>query len=52
MEWPVSFLAEDIHDEKVKVVWSIPPVAHEDALLGQYVAANGKLGYLGDNTVP
>ena len=52
MERPVSSLAEDIRDEKVKVLWSIPPVAREDALLGQYMAANGKLGYLGDNTVP
>ena len=52
MERPVSFSAEDICDEKVKVLWSIPPVAREDALLGQYVAANGKLGYLGDDTVP
>ncbi|CAK5275611.1 unnamed protein product [Mycena citricolor] len=52
MERPVSFSAEDIRDEKVKVLRSIPPIAREDTLLGQYVAANGKPGYLDDETVP
>ncbi|PAV20913.1 glucose-6-P dehydrogenase [Pyrrhoderma noxium] len=52
MERPVSFSAEDIRDEKVKVLRAIPPIAHEDTLLGQYVAANGKPGYLDDETVP
>ena len=31
---------------------AIPPIAREDTLLGQYVAANGKPGYLDDDTVP
>ncbi|KZT62086.1 glucose-6-P dehydrogenase [Calocera cornea HHB12733] len=52
MERPVSFSAEDIRDEKVKVLRAIPPVAQEDTLLGQYVGANGKPGYLEDDTVP
>ncbi|KAK7061734.1 glucose-6-phosphate 1-dehydrogenase [Favolaschia claudopus] len=52
MERPVSFSAEDIRDEKVKVLRSIPPITQEDTLLGQYVAANGKPGYLDDDTVP
>ncbi|KAF7355331.1 Glucose-6-phosphate 1-dehydrogenase [Mycena sanguinolenta] len=52
MERPVSFSAEDIRDEKVKVLRSIPPITKEDTLLGQYVAANGKPGYLDDDTVP
>ncbi|KAL1711595.1 putative glucose-6-phosphate 1-dehydrogenase [Schizophyllum commune] len=52
MERPVSFAAEDIRDEKVKVLRCIPPIAREDTLLGQYVAANGKPGYLDDDTVP
>ncbi|GJE84026.1 glucose-6-P dehydrogenase [Phanerochaete sordida] len=52
MERPVSFAAEDIRDEKVKVLRAIPPVEREDTLLGQYVAANGKPGYLDDDTVP
>ncbi|KAG6821263.1 hypothetical protein H0H93_002373 [Arthromyces matolae] len=52
MERPVSFSAEDIRDEKVKVLRCIPPITREDTLLGQYVAANGKPGYLDDATVP
>ncbi|KAH9482678.1 Glucose-6-phosphate 1-dehydrogenase [Psilocybe cubensis] len=52
MERPVSFAAEDIRDEKVKVLRCIPPIERSDTLLGQYVAANGKPGYLDDDTVP
>ncbi|KAF4574600.1 Glucose-6-phosphate 1-dehydrogenase [Pleurotus pulmonarius] len=52
MERPVSFAAEDIRDEKVKVLRAIPPIEQVDTLLGQYVAANGKPGYLDDETVP
>jgi len=52
MERPVSFAAEDIRDEKVKVLRAIPPIEREDTLLGQYVAADGKPGYLDDDTVP
>lgn len=37
---------------KVKVLRAISPVAQEDTLLGQYVGANGKPGYLDDDTVP
>ncbi|KAJ7908346.1 glucose-6-P dehydrogenase [Mycena leptocephala] len=59
MERPVSFSAEDIRDEKVSTgsllrqgsaVYS--PITKEDTLLGQYVGANGKPGYLEDETVP
>ncbi|KAJ7498904.1 glucose-6-phosphate dehydrogenase [Mycena latifolia] len=52
MERPVSFSAEDIRDEKVKVLRSIPAITREDTLLGQYVGADGKPGYLEDDTVP
>lgn len=52
MERPVSFASEDIRDEKVKVLRAIPPVERSDTLLGQYVGANGKPGYLDDDTVP
>lgn len=52
MERPVSFSAEDIRDEKVKVLRAIPPIEQSDTLLGQYVAANGKPGYLDDESVP
>jgi glucose-6-phosphate 1-dehydrogenase len=37
---------------QVKVLRSIPPIEKADTLLGQYVAANGKPGYLDDDTVP
>lgn len=52
MERPVSFEAEDVRDEKVKVLRAISPIRQEDTLLGQYVSANGKPGYLDDDTVP
>lgn len=52
MERPVSFAAEDLRDEKVKVLRSIPPIKKEDMYLGQYVAGNGEPGYLDDPTVP
>ncbi|KAF8739238.1 hypothetical protein AX14_010402 [Amanita brunnescens Koide BX004] len=52
MERPVSFAAEDIRDEKVKVLRSIPPIEPIDTLLGQYISANGKPGYLDDKSVP
>jgi glucose-6-phosphate 1-dehydrogenase len=37
---------------QVKVLRCIPPVERSDTLLGQYVSANGKPGYLDDDTVP
>ena len=37
---------------EVKVLRAIAPVTQEDTLLGQYVGANGKPGYLDDDTVP
>ncbi len=87
MERPVSFSAEDIRDEKVrvrcldhtlngwtrnscrrlslthppssfrcrsqvKVLRCIPPIQQKDTLLGQYTGADGKPGYLEDDTVP
>lgn len=36
----------------MKVLRAIPPVERVDTLLGQYVAANGKPGYLDDESVP
>ena len=52
MERPVSFSSEDIRDEKVKVLRTIPPLKPEEILIGQYVAGNGKPGYKEDDTVP
>lgn len=51
MERPVSLAPEDIRDEKVKVLKSINAVKLKDTLLGQYSAANGKPGYLEDDTI-
>jgi len=52
MEKPVSLSADDIRDEKVKVLRSIPPVTVQDCVLGQYTAGNGMPGYLDDEGVP
>lgn len=54
MEKPVTLDAEDIRDEKVKVLRAIPPLSLENVLIGQYSAsADGKEpGYLEDPTVP
>jgi hypothetical protein len=52
MEKPVSGNADDIRDEKVKVIRCIKPVEVEDTVLAQYSAANDKPGYLDDETVP
>lgn len=57
MEPPVSKNAEEIRNEKVKVLRSIPEIKLDDCVLGQYVGnPNGqgqeKLGYLDDPTVP
>lgn len=56
MEDPVSLNAEDIRNEKVKVLRSIRPINIEDVVLGQYKgrSSNGvqTKGYLEDPTVP
>ncbi|CAG8633471.1 11201_t:CDS:2, partial [Paraglomus brasilianum] len=54
MQRPVSLDAEDVRDEKVRVLRSIPPVKVEETLLGQYTRSedNSKPGYLEDSTVP
>ncbi len=41
---------EYIRDEKVKLLKCIPPLAPKDVILGQFVAGNGKAGYLDDAT--
>ncbi|XP_045125214.1 glucose-6-phosphate 1-dehydrogenase-like [Portunus trituberculatus] len=57
MEKPCSTSADDIRDEKVKVLKSMDVVGMEDVVLGQYVGnpeleGDGALGYLDDSTVP
>ncbi|KAF5101369.1 hypothetical protein D0Z03_000609 [Geotrichum reessii] len=53
MERPVSFDAEDIRDEKVKLLKAIAPLTLDDAVLGQYVRSeDGKEpAYTDDDTV-
>ncbi|KAI9340653.1 glucose-6-phosphate dehydrogenase [Zopfochytrium polystomum] len=54
MERPVTLDAEDVRNEKVKVLRCIPPLTLSNVLLGQYTASDdGKEpGYLDDPTVP
>ena len=56
MECPASLDAEDIRDEKVKVIKCIRPIEMDNVVLGQYKACkvgDRKLpGYLDDETVP
>lgn len=59
MEKPPSLSAEDIRNEKVKVLKSVSPIELEDCVLGQYVAnpdaeegTEACNGYLDDPTVP
>ncbi|CAG0880999.1 unnamed protein product [Cyprideis torosa] len=57
MERPCSTHADDIRDEKVKVLKTVAPLQMEDVVLGQYVgdpegSGDAKLGYLEDKTVP
>jgi glucose-6-phosphate 1-dehydrogenase len=58
MEKPPSTSPDDIRDEKVKVLKSIPAIVMEDTVFGQYagnpagVTDDSKLGYLDDPTVP
>ncbi|KAH9262050.1 glucose-6-phosphate dehydrogenase [Batrachochytrium salamandrivorans] len=54
MEKPASLSAEDVRDEKVKVLRAIQPLTVDDMILGQYTkSADGREpGYLDDPTVP
>lgn len=52
---PIHLLDDDGISQslsQVKVLRAIAPITQEDTLLGQYVSANGKPGYLDDDTVP
>lgn len=50
--WQVSLDAEDIRNEKVKVLRNMSPIKMEDVVIGQYRGRQGKQGYLDDPTVP
>ena len=54
MERPISLEAEDVRDEKVKVLKCMRPLVMENVVLGQYQANpdSGKPGYRDDDSVP
>ncbi|MGH7183550.1 MAG: glucose-6-phosphate dehydrogenase [Nitrospiraceae bacterium] len=56
MEVPVSFDAASIQDERLKVLHSIAPISHQDAVFGQYtsweVAGQKIPGYREERGVP
>jgi len=54
MEAPVTLDAEDVRNEKVKLLRAIPPIERSNVVVGQYTASpDGKVpGYLEDPTVP
>jgi len=54
MEHPVSLDAEDVRDEKVKVLRSVRPIVANDIVIGQYGKdeSGKKDSYLDDPTVP
>jgi glucose-6-phosphate 1-dehydrogenase len=54
MERPISFSAEDIRDEKVRVLRAMPAIAPKDVIIGQYSKSldGTKPGYKDDKTVP
>lgn len=55
MEPPLSLSAEDVRDEKVKLLRSIAPITIYDTVVGQYTAEKkpgGEPGYLDEPDVP
>lgn len=51
MEQPLSFDAEDIRAEKLKVLRSIAPLELENLVTGQYVRCGKHAGYLEESTL-
>ena len=52
MEPPVSLSAEDVRDEKVRVLNCCPPIINEEMITGQYTAGLTEKGYTEDPQVP
>ncbi|KAF5530480.1 mediator of RNA polymerase II transcription subunit 14 [Fusarium mexicanum] len=54
MERPISFNAEDIRDEKVRVLRAIPAIEPKNVIIGQYGKSldGSKPAYREDDTVP
>ena len=52
MELPATFAAGDIHDEKLKVLRSVRPLAASDAVHGQYAGYREEAGVAADSRTP
>lgn len=54
MERPISFSAEDIRDEKVRVLRGMAAIEPKNVIIGQYEKSldGSKPGYKDDDTVP
>jgi glucose-6-phosphate 1-dehydrogenase len=54
MERPATLDAEDVRNEKVKVLRCIRPLSRDEVILGQYQASvdGSHAGYLDDETIP
>jgi len=52
MELPAAFAADDIHDEKLKLLRSVRPLAAPDAVHGQYVGYREEAGVAKDSRTP
>ncbi|KAI5212516.1 glucose-6-phosphate dehydrogenase [Aureobasidium subglaciale] len=54
MERPISFSAEDIRDEKVRVLRGMPPIEPKNVIIGQYEKSldGSKPSYKEDESVP
>lgn len=48
MEPPARFEPDSVHDEKLKVIRALDPVAPEEIVRGQYAASGGGAGYRED----
>ena len=52
MEPPVTLEAQDVRDEKVKVLRAVPPLVIQDLVVGQYTSNGVRKGYLDEEGVP
>lgn len=52
MEKPISMSADDIRDEKVKVLRALREIKLDEVVIGQHSRGNGIEGYLEDEGVP
>jgi glucose-6-phosphate 1-dehydrogenase len=52
MELPATFGADDVHDEKLKLLRSARPLLLDDAVHGQYAGYREEAGVAGDSRTP